>query len=124
MSSEALTSIPLTSLPRLSQGKVRYGNSRVKTSPFFRRFPPSPVGQGDLHEIPSISQWLAFRGKADIECGRDLFSLPDGHTLLFVTSGMLILRLFSVSFLEILIQLVLDRISAYDVILKVSYSQP
>ncbi|KAI2614751.1 SAICAR synthetase [Hypoxylon fragiforme] len=50
MSSEALTSIPLTSLPRLSQGKVR-----------------------------------------------DLFSLPDNHTLLFVTS---------------------DRISAYDVILK------
>ncbi|KIN08897.1 hypothetical protein OIDMADRAFT_37886 [Oidiodendron maius Zn] len=50
MSSEALTSISLTSLPRLSQGKVR-----------------------------------------------DLFSLPDGRTLLFVTS---------------------DRISAYDVILK------
>jgi phosphoribosylaminoimidazole-succinocarboxamide synthase len=50
MSSEALTTIPLTSLPRLSQGKVR-----------------------------------------------DLFSLPDDRTLLFVTS---------------------DRISAYDVILK------
>ncbi|KAL2754886.1 hypothetical protein ACRALDRAFT_2107260 [Sodiomyces alcalophilus JCM 7366] len=50
MSSEALTTITLTSLTRLSQGKVR-----------------------------------------------DLFVLPDGHTLLFVTS---------------------DRISAYDVILK------
>ncbi|ROT38996.1 SAICAR synthetase [Sodiomyces alkalinus F11] len=50
MSSEALTTIPLTSLTRLSQGKVR-----------------------------------------------DLFILPDGQTLLFVTS---------------------DRISAYDVILK------
>ncbi|KAI1373312.1 SAICAR synthetase [Hypoxylon crocopeplum] len=49
MASEALTTIPLTSLPRLSQGKVR-----------------------------------------------DLFSLPDDRTLLFVTS---------------------DRISAYDVVL-------
>ncbi|RFU36081.1 hypothetical protein B7463_g230, partial [Scytalidium lignicola] len=69
--SEVLTTIPLTSLPRLSQGKVRIAGFWYQDA---------------------ISQTM-LKSK----CGRDLFSLPDDHTLLFVTS---------------------DRISAYDVILK------
>jgi hypothetical protein len=52
---------------------------------------------------------------------RDLFALPDDRTLLFVTSGMSSSRTTSRVFSQVIISRFLDRISAYDVILKVSH---
>jgi hypothetical protein len=102
MASEILTTITLTSLPRISQGKVRY----VWCFPTSARV---PIVHGDLqlwgmgewhgncaiyttavpesHFIPTPLHclWLMLIPELD----RDLFSLPDGEnpTLLFVTSG-------------------------------------
>ena len=49
MSSEALTTIPLTSLPRLSQGKVRYGICVSE---------PAPLS--DKEDLPSTDQFFTM----------------------------------------------------------------
>lgn len=100
MASEVLTSIPLTSLPRIAKGKVRYAsNVTPKDSAFLfsanwlparskRRSMQSPWAKNARYQHPEI---LFVEWTLTCRFHRDLFALPDGDkpTLLFATSGML-----------------------------------
>ena len=122
MSSEALTSISLTSLPRLSQGKVRYIICASEPAPStmfslvrIRRTcqETPPLNLSPLH--------YELQAMLTSKCGRDLFSLPDNRTLLFVTSGMSSSRTNSRVFSQV-INLTVPR--SYKRIRRHSQGQP
>ena len=60
MASEVLASIPLTSLPRISQGKVRYEGAVVLNSTACRRHVCN-VSAPAVRAVMDIRPWLKFR---------------------------------------------------------------
>lgn len=81
--------------------------------------PASSYAAQHIHPQQTHSSEIQRGALLTCWCDRDLFALPDNRTLLFATSGMR-LRTTPSTFSECANIHGIDRISAYDVILKVS----